>query len=183
MIYLSFNFHFRSGWKLFTNSTVVSTLLESSSPQIRWSIRWIMEYVDKQSCLEENICLIIIYLLSISQWILLICRKLSFGPILQTGMGRLRPPHWLVPHQYFWPSVTPDQCSKNRRFDIHLVDLIQQSTNQFQNYSTVRGCLFSESGMQFFHCPNLKNKYSKKLSWAWNLNIPPITLYCYWREI
>ena len=27
-----------------------------------------------------------------------------------------------------------------------------------------KGRLFSESGMQFFHCPNLKKKYSKKLS-------------------
>ena len=27
-----------------------------------------------------------------------------------------------------------------------------------------------------------KKKYSKKLSWAWNLNFPPITVYCNWRE-
>ena len=32
---------------------------------------------------------------------------------------------------------------------------------------------FSESAMCFSHC---QNKYSKSLSWTWNLNFPPITV-------
>ena len=35
----------------------------------------------------------------------------------------------------------------------------------------------------FFKSQNLKKKVFKKLSWTWNLNFPPITLYCCWREI
>ena len=36
-----------------------------------------------------------------------------------------------------------------------------------------KGGFFSESAMCFLHC---QNKYSKSLSWTWNLNFPPITV-------
>ena len=32
----------------------------------------------------------------------------------------------------------------------------------------------------FFKSP--KKNYSEKLSWTWNLNFPPISVYCHWRE-
>ena len=35
---------------------------------------------------------------------------------------------------------------------------------------------FQKVWWNFFRSPNLKKKYSKKLSWAWNLNFPPITV-------
>ena len=43
----------------------------------------------------------------------------------------------------------------------------------------VKGGFFSESAMCFLYLQISKKKYSKKLSWAWNLNFPPKTLYCY----
>ena len=47
-----------------------------------------------------------------------------------------------------------------------------------------KGGFFSESALKFFQIfKSQKNKYSKKLSWAWNLYFPPITVKCYWREI
>ena len=46
-----------------------------------------------------------------------------------------------------------------------------------------KGGFFLESEIRFFKSRNLQKKYSKKLSWAWNLNFPPITIYCYWQEI
>ena len=35
---------------------------------------------------------------------------------------------------------------------------------------------FSESAMCFLNLPITKKKYSKKLSWTWNLNFPPKTV-------
>ena len=46
-----------------------------------------------------------------------------------------------------------------------------------------KGGFFQKVRWNFFRSPNLKKKYSKKLSWAWNLNFPPITLYSYCQEI
>ena len=34
-----------------------------------------------------------------------------------------------------------------------------------------------------FQISKSQKQYSKKLSWAWSLNFPPITVKCYWREI
>ena len=42
-----------------------------------------------------------------------------------------------------------------------------------------KGVFFSESAIHFSNLQISKKKYSKKLSWTWNLNFPPITLYCY----
>ena len=36
---------------------------------------------------------------------------------------------------------------------------------------------FQKVWWNFFRAQISKKKYSKKLSWAWNLNFPPITLY------
>ena len=41
-----------------------------------------------------------------------------------------------------------------------------------------KGGFFSESAIRFSDLQISKKIYSKKLSWAWNLNFPPITLYC-----
>ena len=48
------------------------------------------------------------------------------------------------------------------------------------NLSKLKVAFFSESVIRF---SNLQKKYSKKLSWAWNLNFRPITVKCFWREI
>ena len=40
-------------------------------------------------------------------------------------------------------------------------------------YKNSKGVFFSESVMRF---SNLQNKYSKSLSWTWNLNFLPITV-------
>ena len=37
-------------------------------------------------------------------------------------------------------------------------------------------CLFFRKWDSFFKSPNLQKEYSKKLSWAWNLKFPPITV-------
>ena len=42
---------------------------------------------------------------------------------------------------------------------------------------------FQKVRFVFLNLQISKKKYSKKLSWAWNLNFPPITVKCYWREI
>ena len=50
------------------------------------------------------------------------------------------------------------------------------------SFEYCKGGFFQKVRWIFFRSPNLKKKYSKKLSWAWNLNFPPITVYCNWRE-
>ena len=72
-------------------------------------------------------------------------------------------------------------------FNSRQIDQVQMGCKLLKfRYSKMatKGGFFSESAIRFFRSPNLKKKkYSKKLSWAWNLNFPPITLYCYWRGI
>ena len=46
-----------------------------------------------------------------------------------------------------------------------------------------KGGFFSESAMCFLNIQISKRKYSEKLSWTWNLNFSPITVYWNWREI
>ena len=38
--------------------------------------------------------------------------------------------------------------------------------------TNIKGGFFSESVIRFFKSPNLQKKYSKILSWTWNLNFP-----------
>ena len=45
------------------------------------------------------------------------------------------------------------------------------------------GSFFQKVWFRFSNLQISKKKCSKKLSWTWNLNFPPITLYCYWRKI
>ena len=48
----------------------------------------------------------------------------------------------------------------------------------------IKGGFFSESAIRFSNLQISKKKnIPKKLSWTWNLNFPPKTLYCYWRVI
>ena len=47
------------------------------------------------------------------------------------------------------------------------------------SWPDIKGFFFSESAIGF---QISKKKYSKKLSWAWNLKFPPITVLCYGRE-
>ena len=53
------------------------------------------------------------------------------------------------------------------RFD----DIIQQDTYL---YTLVLKVAFFRKCDVFFKSPNLQKKYSKSLSWTWNLNFPPI---------
>ena len=53
---------------------------------------------------------------------------------------------------------------------------MSNSSDSFKN-SVTKGGFFSESTMCFLDLQISKKKYSKNLSWAWNLNFPPITLY------
>ena len=52
----------------------------------------------------------------------------------------------------------------------------------FQSLIT-KGDFFQKVRFIFQISKSQKKKYSKKLSWAWNLNFPPITIKCYWWEI
>ena len=45
-----------------------------------------------------------------------------------------------------------------------------------------KSVFFQKVRFGFLNLQISKKKYSKKLSWAWNSNFPPITLYCYWRK-
>ena len=42
---------------------------------------------------------------------------------------------------------------------------------------------FQKVRFGFLDLQIFKKKYSKKLSWTWNLNFPPIIVKCYWRDI
>ena len=47
---------------------------------------------------------------------------------------------------------------------------------------SIKGIFFSESAIHFLNLQTSRKKYSKKLSWTWNLKFPPITALCYGRE-
>ena len=46
----------------------------------------------------------------------------------------------------------------------------------------VKGGFFPESAIHFLDLQISKKKYSKKLSWTWNLKFPPKTVLCYGQE-
>ena len=46
-----------------------------------------------------------------------------------------------------------------------------------------KGGFFQKVRFVFQISKSQKKKYSKNLSWAWNLNFPPITVKYYWRKI
>ena len=54
--------------------------------------------------------------------------------------------------------------------NLHIVDIFYYT---YQKWMTLcgKGGFFSESMMRLLNLQNQKNKYSKKLSWAWNFEM------------
>ena len=50
------------------------------------------------------------------------------------------------------------------------------------NILSTKGGFFQKVRFVFQISKSQKKKFSKKLSWAWNLNFPPITVHCNWQE-
>ena len=66
-----------------------------------------------------------------------------------------------------------DIIQKTKGFTFYSILLLNFAQMVCSQSWRPKGVFFSESAMCF---SNLKKKYSKSLSWTWNLNFPPITV-------
>ena len=86
-------------------------------------------------------------------------------------------PHYFKPsslQHYFLSKYPRDLAGK---FDIFKISIFLEATIlNFSFFSTPKGSFFSESEIRFLNLPISQKNYSKKLSWAWNLKFPPITV-------
>ena len=80
-----------------------------------------------------------------------------------------------------WPTMEIF-CYKNSR-EIQCWQSLIFTVFTIYNLTLLKVAFFQKLQWIFFRSPNLKKKYSKKLSWAWNLNILPITVKCEWRDL
>ena len=63
-------------------------------------------------------------------------------------------------------------------FFYSITNFLSIKTSKSTSKVHIKGGFFLESSIRFSNLQISKKKYSKKLSWAWNLHFPPITLYC-----
>ena len=90
----------------------------------------------------------------------------------------------IISSYFFWPLtshfsriICPTYLPKNRKVNwffkqlLHNLHQLTQFGGISPNLQVCKGSFFSESAICL---SNLQEKYSKSLSWTWNLNFPPI---------